>query len=127
MQHFVVRRAGRLVDEDLNTGVLVLAESEDGATGRRLEIQRSLRMDEQDRDLGMDTYCLVNEIGATVYGGVVMSWTLARGILLLVLEPEAAAVVGAGSGLELALAPGLIDEQVVRSALAVILDQAETK
>jgi Immunity protein 10 len=57
------------VRDDLNAQYLVLAEHADGS-GRRLEVQRSLRVDAQDHSLGMDTYCLVTEDQATHYGGV---------------------------------------------------------
>jgi hypothetical protein len=72
--------------EDLNTFLIMLAENADGS-GRRLEIQRALSFDEQDRKLGMDTYCLCTESG-THYGGV-ESWTLGDDTLILEFEKKA--------------------------------------
>ncbi len=120
MERFLVRRVGRLIDKDINTDSLVLAESEDGVSGRWLELQRTLEPDEQDRDLGLDTYCLVNEVGATVYGGVAR-WSLKERVLVLELDDRSASVLRVRSGFELTLARGSIDEEAVRSALDAIL------
>lgn len=44
--------------------------SEDAADGGRAFLfQAAPSFDEQDRILGMDTYAVSNEVGATVYGG----------------------------------------------------------
>jgi hypothetical protein len=79
--------------DDLNAQYLVLAEHADGS-GRRLEVQRSLRVDEQDRSLGMDTYCLVTEEQATHYGGV-LDWRIEGSTLHVDLTEEADRVIGA--------------------------------
>jgi hypothetical protein len=72
---------------DINTFVVVLAENRDGS-GARLELQRLLSLDEQDRRLAMDTYCLCTEDGATVYGGI-KSWTLRSDLLEIDLDVQA--------------------------------------
>lgn len=77
---------------DLNTLAVVFAEREDGSGGR-LELQRALSFDEQDRAEGMDTYCLSMSSGATHYGGV-LSWSLTPGTLELTLSREAAVDLG---------------------------------
>ena len=64
-------------DDELNAQYLVLAERADGSS-RRLEVQKSLRFDQQDLSLGMDTYCLVTEEPATHYGGV-LDWRIRGG------------------------------------------------
>ena len=90
----VIRARAVAVEEmpDLNAFAVVFAEREDGGGGR-LEIQRALSFDEQDRAEGMDTYCLCISSGATHYGGV-LSWKLTPGVLELTLSPEAAAELG---------------------------------
>lgn len=77
---------------DLNCFVIVLAEHADG-TGERLELQRAITFDEQDRALGQDTYCLTTSDGATRYGGV-RSHDLADGRLQIQLDDDAAATLG---------------------------------
>ncbi|WP_394840380.1 Imm10 family immunity protein [Pendulispora rubella] len=47
----------------------MLAECTVGS-GARLEIQRALTFDDQDKALDMDTYSLCTEDGKTHYGGV---------------------------------------------------------
>ncbi|KUN05544.1 hypothetical protein AQI96_35170 [Streptomyces canus] len=50
--------------------VVGLAEDESGE-GRQLVLQCSLREpDDQDQRLGQDTYCVLNETGGIVYGGI---------------------------------------------------------
>lgn len=55
--------------DDLNTFVVVMAEEADGS-GNRIELQRALEFDQQDRSLGMDTYCTYLADGACQYGGI---------------------------------------------------------
>jgi len=52
----------------------VFGEDDEGA-GFRLEFQRALEFDQQDRALGMDTYSISTSGGATCYGGL-NSWRL---------------------------------------------------
>jgi hypothetical protein len=99
-EKFVAMAASVDILEDLNTFVVCLAEEQDGL-GRRLELQRALSFDEQDRRHGMDTYCLSNESGASHYGGV-QTWTLTNGLLTLDLDPAASNTLGA-SGYEVEL------------------------
>src|SRR5829696_9724689 len=54
---------------ELNTFVLAMAEDVDGS-GHRIELQRSLKFDDQDRALGLDTYCVCLASGASHYGGI---------------------------------------------------------
>ena len=76
------------------TFTVALAEDPDG--GEWLEIQKTLSFDEQDRRLGMDTYCLCTEKG-TAYGGVT-SWALARDSLEIRLDAKTARMLGVDGG-----------------------------
>lgn len=58
--------AGYLWDEDRGFEAVVLL---DDASQDSFQVQRSFAFDEQDVELGMDTYCLVRD-GASHYGGV---------------------------------------------------------
>ena len=54
-------------DESLNgEGVIFQGQTPDD----RLEIQRSLTVDQQDVDLELDDYCIITGAGATNYGGI---------------------------------------------------------
>lgn len=79
-------------DDDLNAEGLVMAEHPDGS-GRRLEIQRPLEVDEAERRPGLDQTCLVTESGACHSGGV-LRWRLTNDCLQLALTGEAATVLG---------------------------------
>ena len=80
-------------DDSLNAQYLLLAEHT-GGNSRRLEVQRSLQVDEQDQVLGQDTYCLVTEEQATYYGGV-LDWRIEGSTLDLDLTEAACRVLGA--------------------------------
>lgn len=69
---------------------VVMAEDEDG-NGTTLELQVAHSFDEQDRKLGMDTYCIVLD-GSTHYGGVT-EWLLTPALLDVRLDEEAARVL----------------------------------
>lgn len=115
-----VRAAAFDTHEDLEADVLVLAEREHGE-GRRLELQRPLDPTEDDRRLGMDIYCLVDEAGATHYGGVT-AWSLDGTTLRLGLTSEAADVLGAEGGYLITLAgPAAEARKAVERGLASIL------
>ena len=75
-------------DDSLDVQSLVLAEHPDGS-GRWLEIQRPLHVDEQDLAFGLDTYCLVTEEQATHHGGV-LDWRIKESTLHLDLARQRA-------------------------------------
>jgi len=77
---------------DLNAFAVILAQNPDGS-GARLEIQRALSFDEQDKQLGQDTYCVSTEEGATHYGGIA-SWRFADNGLEIALDAGAATSLG---------------------------------
>lgn len=88
MRRFKARAVSAGEDASLNTFLIVLAEHVDG-DGARLEIHQALSFDEQDKALGQDTYCLMDESGATHYGGV-SCWSLREGVLEMELTELAA-------------------------------------
>lgn len=77
--------AGHISDENANFEAVVLV---DEVSGDAFELQRSLVFDEQDRDSGQDTYCLVRS-GASHYGGLV-NWRVESGTLTLTFTDAAA-------------------------------------
>lgn len=103
MRKFKAKMLAAAELRDLNTFAVVLAEELDGS-GMRLEIQKSLSFDEQDRKYGHDTYCLCTEEGATYYGGVT-SWTLTEDSLEVQLDTEAAEILGVEDGFVVSFAP----------------------
>lgn len=80
----------RDVAEDATDGYMIgVRETTDPSAWSLLFIEAATE-DEQDEDLGFDTYCLVIDPGQrTSYGGV-RECVLANGRLQLVLTPEAA-------------------------------------
>jgi hypothetical protein len=61
MRRFRANAVAAVELPELETFAVVLAEEPDG--GERLELQKAFSFDEQDRRLGMDTYCLSTETG----------------------------------------------------------------
>jgi Immunity protein 10 len=93
---FTAHAVGIVDATEFGADVLVMAEEQDG-TGKRLEVSRATASTEQDRHLGMDTYCLVNENQATVYGGVT-NWRCDAAQLFISLSDEANQTLGAVGG-----------------------------
>jgi hypothetical protein len=102
---------------------VVLAEDPDGADGPRLEIMRGLNFDEQERRLGLDTYSLSTQTGATIHGGVV-SYSLDDSILTMRLEPRARDTLGVPSEFSIRLEADAVTIARVRAALVSILGDA---
>jgi hypothetical protein len=57
-----------------------------------LEVQGSIKATDQDRRLGQDVYCLVDETGAVHYGGI-KSWSLVGYELQIRLDDDASRVL----------------------------------
>ncbi|MFC8192149.1 Imm10 family immunity protein [Cellulomonas sp. NPDC057328] len=93
-------RADYVHDEDEGWAALVL---HDEATGVTFEVQRTLAPDEQDERLGTDTYCLVVDGGASVYGGLHRWEILPQAVLALRLTQDAATTLGVAAELRLPL------------------------
>ena len=98
MTEFTAHAVGVVEPREFEADVLVIAERSDGS-GRGLEVQGSTtaQTTEQDRRLGFDTYCLVNENQATVYGGV-ERWSCDHARVCISLNPEASEALGAADG-----------------------------
>ncbi len=100
---------GWVEDLEDNYRVLVIMDTESGDT---LELQRSIQDDEQDRALGMDTYCFVHD-GATHYGGL-KGWRVESGTLTLRLKWTAARVLGL---------PRTVKKQVTTEQAAILKER----
>ena len=98
------------------TFTVILAEDPDG-DGERLEFQKAFSFDEQDRRLGMDTYCLCTVEG-TAYGGVT-SWTLTPDSLEVRLDARTAEVLGVEGGFRVGFPPAYL--QTLREGLERVL------
>jgi hypothetical protein len=91
MSSFVATTAAVEEQADVNTFLVGLSEDETGE-GEHLILQRSCEFSDQDRRLGMATYCLVTPSG-TAYGGVV-SCTLKDRTLEIDLSRDNAVKLG---------------------------------
>jgi hypothetical protein len=104
---------------DINTFALVLAEHPDGS-GRRVEIQKALTFDEQDRQSGQSTYCICSETGAAHYGGIA-NWVLGGNVLRIVFSETAALVFGADQ-VQILFPPA--NHSVIETALRRLLNDS---
>jgi hypothetical protein len=104
---------------ELGSFVVILAEDEDG-DGQRLELHRGLSFDEQDVDLGQDTYALSVEWGATHYGGIV-AWRLLGTRLEIQLDQQASGVLET-EGFEIEVPAAKVD--LVRKGLQRVIGGA---
>ena len=100
----------------LDGGDGLLAAVAEGADGSGFSIQfsRFASWDEQDRELGMDTYCISTGEGPSHYGGV-LRMRAGRGFLDLDLEPRAAKTLYVPQEFRLSLA---VDEHTASNFLA---------
>ncbi len=122
---FDVREIG--VEDPSEDDVLIvgLAEHRGGADGRHLIFELALWSDEQDRDLGMDTYCLITETGATHYGGVT-SCVLEGNMLNIALDADAATSLGIQAECELRLLVASQDIALLAEGLRKVLTGGST-
>jgi hypothetical protein len=119
---FVVRQVAVETYEDLNAEAVAISESIEEGDYMVLTFQRGLSYDDQDRNLGMDTYCVSDERGATSYGCVV-SWVIADHVLHLVLTARGAASLGVPEHLTLPLELEPDDVLRLRNGLSSVLRQ----
>jgi len=105
-----------------NALCVVLAEDPDDAEGARLEIMRGLSFDEQDRRLGLATYSLSTQTGATIHGGVV-AYSLVDDLLLMHLNGEAQDTLGIPEQFTIRLDAEAATVESVRVALRSILQE----
>jgi Immunity protein 10 len=117
VKEFEAHAVGFLSDPELEAEALVLAEREDGS-GHRVELQAPLVVTDQDRRLGQDTYCLVDETGATHNGGL-DAWSLDDGVLELRLSDDAAQALGIEGGYRIHLSDPETSLDVVKGGPAL--------
>jgi hypothetical protein len=89
---WTVRLAAAVEDPETDAFIVGLAERADGG-GRNLIFQCTLDPAHPADPADVDGYCLTDEVGATVYGGV-LTWSIDADTLNLTLESEAAATLG---------------------------------
>jgi hypothetical protein len=106
---------GEVEDEFLF--MVALGEEDDGL-GNYFMVQLADDFDEQDSELGMDTYCVVGPGQATYYGGVV-AWDCSQGSLRVSLSPEAAQELGFPS--ELSICFPASETERVREGMQTVL------
>lgn len=86
---------------DLNAYVVVMQEL-DNQGGERIELSRSILVDDQDRRLGLDTYSITTSTGATHYGGIT-SCVLIDRTLRIDIDADASNELGINGGYEILL------------------------
>ncbi len=86
MLTFVAKICSFTEDQDSNALILALGDDPIAPT-RVLMLQKSIELDEQDIELGMDTYCIMLNHGPTFYGGI-EKYFLNRTKLELVLSHD---------------------------------------
>jgi hypothetical protein len=109
--------------DDINTYAVVVAD--DG--GMRIEFQRAIEeFDEQDRALGMDTYCLCTHTGATHYGGVT-GWSVKDGVLRVELDADAALELEVDRALAIELCMSTEEIEAVTAGIERVLTGFATR
>jgi Immunity protein 10 len=98
---------------------VALAERED-SSGWNLVFERSNAFTDADRKAGQDNYCITNEAGVAVYGGV-SSWSVAGTELALSLAEGTANDLGLAGELGISLALSAADIEALKAGLAEIL------
>ena len=109
----VARVARHVIERDLGFEAVVLADRTDMPSWQ-LEFQRPLDPDSQDRQLGLDSYCMVLPTGATAYG-CLASASVSEQRLRLIFHPDRLRELGLTDPtleLELALEADSLDEIV---------------
>ncbi|KAA2263820.1 hypothetical protein F0L68_09115 [Solihabitans fulvus] len=105
---------------------VAFAETADG-DGWGIVIQATRgEFTEQDRRLGMDTYSVSNEHGASVYGGV-RACAVDGDVLRLALTRDAAEQLGVEQDVEIQLPAGAGAAARLRAELAVVLTRSRAE
>ena len=81
---------------------VALAEAED-SSGWNLVFERALTFTDADRKSGQDTYCITNEAGVAVFGGIA-SWSIGGAELKLALDDRTSGELGLAQVVTVALA-----------------------
>ena len=98
MQTFIVQAISVNELTDVETFLVGMYDNAE-MPGEYFEIQKSLTFDEQDYELGMNTYCIVLSNGATHYGGI-ESCVLQGNLLNIGLLVTAAQTLGIHTEIE---------------------------
>jgi Immunity protein 10 len=98
---------------------VALAERED-SSGWNLVFERSHSFTDAERKAGQDTYCITNEAGVAVYGGIV-GWSIAAGELTLALADRTSAELGLAPQTTIALAFAAASIKELDTALKTVL------
>ena len=98
---------------------VALAERED-SSGWNLVFERSAAFTDTDRKAGEDTYCITNEAGVAIYGGVT-GWAIAGDDLSLGFTEKAAGDLGLATDLTITLTFAPDSIKALASALEHIL------
>jgi hypothetical protein len=98
---------------------VALAEGED-SSGWNLVFERALSFTDADRKAGQDTYCITNEAGVAVYGGVT-SWAINGAELTLAFGDGTSGELGLANDVTVALACPTASIEELGVALTEIL------
>lgn len=110
-------------DQEINTFLIVLADDPDDPE-LWIEIQQALEYDDQDAELGMDSYCIVDDSGASYYGGIT-ACSVDQALLSFSLSEEAATALGFQAvAIELAFA--VPSKETLCEALQTIFERSSS-
>ena len=98
MKRLTVRAISVQELEDLNAFVIALYDQKEMSMSW-IEIQQPLTLNTQDQQLGLDTYCVTTNTGASHYGGIT-SCILRGRVLRIEFSQPAGSVLGLGEALE---------------------------
>jgi hypothetical protein len=104
--------------DDSLTGA-ALAEHDD-SSGWNLVFERSHAFTDADRKAGQDNYCITDEAGTAIYGGVI-SWAIKGSELTLTLDGKTSGELGLAGDLTIALAFEAPSVAELKGALTEIL------
>jgi hypothetical protein len=99
---------------DVETYCVALATDEYGEEfGLSFQVPLDGEYDDQDRRLGMDTYSISDNVGRTVYGGI-LDWSAdsAASVLTVTFAQSVVEVLEVAANLRFHLPPGKFDEIV---------------
>jgi hypothetical protein len=120
---FTAQRVAAEEWPETDTFIVAFGENADGS-GQYLAFQTRLAAyDDQDVAQGMDTYCLVNDMGACVYGGVA-AYRFTRRALSLQLDERASKMLGVGRRYIVGLHTDADEWEAVRAGLERVFDRA---
>ncbi|HEX7490744.1 MAG TPA: Imm10 family immunity protein [Candidatus Limnocylindrales bacterium] len=104
--------------EDSLTGA-ALAERDD-SSGWNLVFERSHAFTDADRKSGQDNYCITNEAGTAIYGGVT-GWAIKGADLTLTLDDKTSGELGLAGELTITLTFDASSVAELKAALTEIL------